>query len=63
MRIGLPLEFDLVLLDVLLLDVEELKVPIEFLQLAVQVLLLLTALLFRGKVTPYLYLHHYLKII
>jgi hypothetical protein len=63
-RVGVPLEFDLVLLDVLLLDVEELEVPVELLQLVVQVLLLLAALLLGGKVTPDLDLHHYyLKII
>ena len=37
-----PLEFYLILLDVLLLDVEELEVPVELLQLVVQILLVLS---------------------
>jgi hypothetical protein len=43
-----PLEFDLVLLDVLFLDVQELQVAIEFLQLVVQVFLILPHLLLRA---------------
>ena len=54
-----PLEFYLILLDVLLLDVEELQVAIKLLQLVVQVLLLLTGLLLGAQLACHLDLHHY----
>jgi hypothetical protein len=58
MMIGIPLELDLILLDVFLLDTEKLKVAIEFLQLIIEILLIGLTLVSESGVHCWLYFHH-----
>lgn len=58
----IPLEFDLILFDVFLLDTEKLKVAIEFLQLIIEIFLFGFALISKGWIYCWLYFHHIWKI-